>query len=186
MRTHGKLIRWNDERGFGLVETAAGAREVFVHISAFPRDGSRPQIGELLSFELQSGENDRQRAVQVQRLARAVAVPARRHRSQAPRRRWGGLAALACLLAVALVGYRFVQPESAHPSETLAHPVESAEVRNLADNTPDAPQLFQCDGRTMCSQMHSCAEATFFIKQCPGAKMDGDGDGVPCESQWCP
>jgi hypothetical protein len=33
--------------------------------------------------------------------------------------------------------------------------------------------------------MTSCAEATYFIKQCPGTQMDGDGDGVPCESQWC-
>lgn len=44
---------------------------------------------------------------------------------------------------------------------------------------------FQCDGRTHCSQMTSCEEATFFLKNCPGVKMDGDNDGVPCESQWC-
>jgi hypothetical protein len=33
--------------------------------------------------------------------------------------------------------------------------------------------------------MVSCAEATFFIRNCPGTTMDGDNDGVPCESQWC-
>ena len=44
---------------------------------------------------------------------------------------------------------------------------------------------FRCDGRTHCSQMTSCQEATFFLKNCPGTKMDGDGDGVPCEKQWC-
>jgi hypothetical protein len=44
---------------------------------------------------------------------------------------------------------------------------------------------FSCDGRTHCSQMTSCEEATFFIQNCPGTEMDGDGDGVPCESQWC-
>ncbi|MEP7184488.1 MAG: excalibur calcium-binding domain-containing protein [Rhodanobacter sp.] len=33
--------------------------------------------------------------------------------------------------------------------------------------------------------MTSCAEATFFLKQCPGTQMDGDGDGKLCESQWC-
>jgi len=43
----------------------------------------------------------------------------------------------------------------------------------------------QCDGRTRCSQMTSCAEATFFIKNCPNTEMDGDGDGIPCEKQWC-
>lgn len=46
-------------------------------------------------------------------------------------------------------------------------------------------QKFECDGRTHCSQMTSCAEAIYFLKNCPNTKMDGDGDGVPCESQWC-
>jgi len=43
----------------------------------------------------------------------------------------------------------------------------------------------QCDGRTHCPQMRSCAEATYFIQHCPNTQMDGDGDGVPCEDQWC-
>lgn len=46
-------------------------------------------------------------------------------------------------------------------------------------------QSFSCDGRTRCSQMRSCDEAICFVRNCPGIKMDGDGDGVPCESQWC-
>ena len=50
------------------------------------------------------------------------------------------------------------------------------------------PQLastakFKYDGRQYCSQMSSCAEATYFLKNCPGVKMDGDNDGVPCEQQ---
>jgi len=44
---------------------------------------------------------------------------------------------------------------------------------------------WRCDGRTHCSQMRSCAEATFFLQHCPGVQMDGDGDGIPCETQWC-
>lgn len=44
---------------------------------------------------------------------------------------------------------------------------------------------FKCDGRKYCSQMRSCAEAKFFIRNCKGTKMDGDGDGIPCEKQWC-
>jgi len=43
----------------------------------------------------------------------------------------------------------------------------------------------RCDGRTYCSQMTSCAEATWFLNNCPGVKMDGNRDGVPCEQQWC-
>jgi hypothetical protein len=44
---------------------------------------------------------------------------------------------------------------------------------------------FKCDGRKYCSQMTSCEEATFFLKNCPGVEMDGDNDGIPCEKQWC-
>jgi endonuclease YncB( thermonuclease family) len=44
---------------------------------------------------------------------------------------------------------------------------------------------YRCDGRTQCSQMRSCAEATYFLTHCPGVKMDGNRDGVPCEKQWC-
>ena len=51
--------------------------------------------------------------------------------------------------------------------------------------TTAASEKFSCDGRTHCSQMRSCAEATYFIQHCPGTRMDGNRDGVPCESQWC-
>lgn len=44
---------------------------------------------------------------------------------------------------------------------------------------------FSCDGRQHCSQMRSCAEAKYFLANCPGVKMDGDRDGIPCEEQWC-
>jgi len=44
---------------------------------------------------------------------------------------------------------------------------------------------YSCDGRLYCSQMRSCAEAKYFLARCPGVKMDGDGDGIPCEDQWC-
>ncbi|MFN6338575.1 MAG: excalibur calcium-binding domain-containing protein [Cyanobacteriota bacterium] len=53
---------------------------------------------------------------------------------------------------------------------------------------PAAPKIssgFSCDGRRYCSQMKSCAEAHYFLANCPGTKMDGDGNGIPCEKQWC-
>jgi hypothetical protein len=45
--------------------------------------------------------------------------------------------------------------------------------------------VYTCDGRTRCSQMTSCDEAMYFLRHCPDVQMDGGGDGVPCESQWC-
>lgn len=73
---------------------------------------------------------------------------------------------------------------------------EHYQVKNLAERAPAAAPFgltsksqpsasFSCDGRTYCSQMTSCQEATYFLKNCPGVKMDGNNDGVPCEQQWC-
>ncbi|WP_295386665.1 excalibur calcium-binding domain-containing protein [uncultured Thiodictyon sp.] len=50
---------------------------------------------------------------------------------------------------------------------------------------PGSTGKYQCDGRTYCTQMKSCDEARWFLANCPGTKMDGDRDGVPCEKQWC-
>jgi hypothetical protein len=47
------------------------------------------------------------------------------------------------------------------------------------------PPVYRCDGRVRCPQMRSCEEATWFLRNCAGTEMDGDRDGVPCETQWC-
>ena len=52
----------------------------------------------------------------------------------------------------------------------------------------DERSPYQCDGRVYCSQMTSCEEAEFFLANCPGVKMDGGGDSVPCAAlnNWVP
>ena len=62
---------------------------------------------------------------------------------------------------------------------------QSAPSSQISMPTTESESSFKCDGRTHCSQMTSCAEATYFIEHCPNTKMDGNNDGVPCESQWC-
>jgi endonuclease YncB( thermonuclease family) len=54
-----------------------------------------------------------------------------------------------------------------------------------APEMQSAAAPYRCDGRKRCPQMRSCAEATWFLRNCPGMEMDGDNDGIPCESQWC-
>lgn len=44
-RSRGRLTTWNDERGFGFLRPGDGGSDVFVHISGFPRDASRPEVG---------------------------------------------------------------------------------------------------------------------------------------------
>jgi endonuclease YncB( thermonuclease family) len=69
--------------------------------------------------------------------------------------------------------------EGAAPKPVAALPVP------IAKAAAPAGASYRCDGRTFCSQMTSCAEATWFLRNCPDVKMDGDRDGVPCELQWC-
>lgn len=68
----------------------------------------------------------------------------------------------------------------------LEKPIEGALTVTASQNSQKvATATFRCDGRTHCSQMTSCEEATFFLRNCPNVKMDGDDDRVPCEKQWC-
>lgn len=41
---------------------------------------------------------------------------------------------------------------------------------------------FNCNTIKWCNQMTSCAEARYQLTQCGNPKIDGDGDGVPCEA----
>ena len=45
-------------------------------------------------------------------------------------------------------------------------------------------ERFQCQGKVWCTEMGSYEEAVFYLRNCPGTKMDGDGDGIPCERQF--
>lgn len=40
----------------------------------------------------------------------------------------------------------------------------------------------QCSGKRTCGEMNSCAEANFYLDECGVSRLDGDGDGIPCES----
>jgi len=85
------------------------------------------------------------------------------------------------LLLVALGWYAYVK----YPNYFKAQRVLESEARPSIPLLGSSGAAFKCDGRTYCSQMTSCAEATYFLKNCPGTKMDGNNDGVPCEKQWC-
>jgi cold shock CspA family protein len=212
MRFDGILKTWNDDRGFGFIAPTQGGADIFVHISAFPV-GPRPTIGEPLSFEIDHNREGKKRAVQVSRPERTGAAMTHSVATPVPRPRRGVLqpaVALALIVCAVSYGYgvysRSVQRAAQAPMRSLAVDAEArpnhAGTPHIESTAPEgapgtsrseptarqpaAPSLsYRCDGRIYCSQMTSCAEATFFLQNCPGVKMDGDGDGVPCEQQWC-
>jgi hypothetical protein len=91
---------------------------------------------------------------------------------------------LIVLLILAGVGWQAYSKYHAAESRS-AEAIDSRIESVAAPIEPEPAPAFRCDGRTHCSQMSSCAEATYFLKNCPGVKMDGNHDGVPCEQQWC-
>ena len=181
MRIHGTLIKWNDDRGFGFVALPQSHEEIFVHISAFPRDGVRPRIGETISFEVQSGPDGRKRAASVLRVGARASV---RHSHATPKNRAPSplRSALAVISvgALALVAYNAYTSRLPGDGEAVFATPESVESESESEG-----QQFTCDGRTHCSQMTSCEEAIYFLQHCPGTQMDGNSDGEPCEQQWC-
>jgi len=89
------------------------------------------------------------------------------------------------VVALAVLAW-FAYSRTVGPSDSLDSGSEVANFTDSSETYPmDSQPQFTCDGRTHCSQMTSCEEAEFFLRHCPGVKMDGNNDGEPCETQWC-
>ena len=71
-------------------------------------------------------------------------------------------------------------PAAAEETEIRFVEQPASPAAERRDNDSSSP-AFHCDGRQHCSQMKSCDEAEYFLEHCPDVKMDGDGDGRPCE-----
>ena len=85
MRFEGTLTSWNDDRGFGQIESSQGGEPIFVHVSAWPRGSNRPQLGHLVTFEVELGpKGKRAKNVQPLRVRRQPRQSARAGRAQ-----WG-------------------------------------------------------------------------------------------------
>lgn len=62
MRVRGKIVKWNDDRGFGFIAPELAGKQIFVHIGSFPRGTRRPEIGDSVTFELVRDAQGRDRA----------------------------------------------------------------------------------------------------------------------------
>lgn len=67
IRTQGHIKKWQNDKGFGFIETAAG-ESVFFHVSAF-KALRRPEIGEQVVFTVGQDNQGRLQAKDVQELS---------------------------------------------------------------------------------------------------------------------
>lgn len=82
----GTIQSWQDDRGFGFIEPAQGGQAVFVHIKSFTsRGGSRPQVGQRVTFEVELNAQGKKRAKNVAVVS--AATPTKSSTSAAPRQR---------------------------------------------------------------------------------------------------
>ena len=48
---------------------------------------------------------------------------------------------------------------------------------------PSVAQSYSCEPRKTCGKIRSCDEAVWYLYNCSwGGRLDGDGDGAPCEN----
>ena len=175
MRLQGRIIEWNDERGFGFVVQNGASARTFLHVSAFRKRVDRPFLGSLITYEIRQDEKGRPRA------ATAELVGTKTSRKSSAGGFLSAIVGLALLLLLVL-GYvglvRLYNPDSTISAS--AYKIVSA--RDALKPHPE----FQCTPeKNSCSKMASCAEALFHQEQCNVPDMDGDRDGIPCEQQWC-
>ncbi|CAH0991716.1 hypothetical protein SIN8267_01830 [Sinobacterium norvegicum] len=78
MKLQGKVINWNDDKGFGFVEPNGGGDRAFVHIKAFKPRSRRPVNGEVIIYELVRENNNRFKATNIKFSRDAKAASDRR------------------------------------------------------------------------------------------------------------
>ncbi|MFB2726768.1 excalibur calcium-binding domain-containing protein [Shewanella mangrovisoli] len=186
----GILVRWNDEKGFGFIQPEQQGKDVFIHITVLKHMARKPQVGDSILYRTEIQNDGKVKAIKAS--IEGVAVLA--NTSKSPRRNANPpsrslsntLLPLLLIFGIGIFGFKkyteFEIAQAPNNTEIETTPLYEPQTQPLS-----APKTqFRCEaGKTHCSHMSSCAEATFYINHCPNTQMDGDGDGIPCERQWC-
>ncbi len=59
MRAKGKIVSWNEAKGYGFILPLAGGKQVFLHITALSNRGRSPEIGQVVTYEISSDKQGR-------------------------------------------------------------------------------------------------------------------------------
>ncbi|MBH0036050.1 excalibur calcium-binding domain-containing protein [Pseudoalteromonas sp. NZS71_1] len=193
----GLLKTWKTDKGFGFIKSDTLEHDTFIHISALKHMSRKPKVGDTIYFEVATQPDGKTKAIncRIEGVAELKAPyqkykqqPYRIAKSNFASSFLGKVASIALIAALCL--YAFNKYNTHSNSQT---PVITNDDLATFDEKypkvvipkiviPKSTQNFTCGGRQYCTEMRSREEAVFFINNCPNTKMDGDGDGKPCES----
>ena len=193
----GTLVRWIDDQGFGFIKPGNGTDDIFIHISALSGMSRKPTIGDVIHYQISFDAKGKTRAVNakiegvsqaltltplelVSKSTRSTAANERPYRNlttraSKPQKRFS-LFPVLIVIGAAIFVYQKVSKDKTFINQIKTPTVKTQPVEET--------EQFQCQGKEWCSQMSSYEEAVFYLRNCPGTKMDGDGDGDPCERQF--
>lgn len=81
------------------------------------------------------------------------------------------------IVVIVVAVYGRLTTRESYPDHLKSAIAEIVEPQKLSEQ-------FQCQGKVDCSEMTSYDEALFYLRNCPGKKMDGDNEGDPCDYQF--
>ena len=176
----GKLARWNDDKGFGFISAGNEGRDIFIHISALKRMSRRPEVGDIIVYQTQTDQEGKIKAInaKIEGVAEITArSTSRNYKDKNKNNVFSKLIPVFLVVAIGFVAYDQFIMKGKFEQKIPFSLFSGTEEKNVYN--------YSCQGKVYCSEMTSCDEAKFYLRNCPNTQMDGDGDGIPCESQWC-
>ena len=101
----GKIIQWNDERGFGFISAKDQKDRVFFHISGVQTSVRRPEVGDFVEFNLGKDANGKLRATAVTISGLSKSNPGRRLPSKVDPPKKNSFDYLLILITISCLGY---------------------------------------------------------------------------------
>ncbi|WOH38967.1 excalibur calcium-binding domain-containing protein [Thalassotalea fonticola] len=180
----GQLTSWHEDKGFGFIKCDALNKDVFIHISTVKHMSRSPKISDFIYFEVEQQSDGKLRACHC-RIEGVRAKETTLRVAKGGTRSSNRLTNLIAVLIICGIGfsvYEKFQASIPKPTEVVTEKTVYQPVKKPRKKFSAVSHNFSCDGRQHCSQMRSRAEAVYFVRHCPGVKMDGDRDGIPCEN----